>query len=190
MASINGTDLMARARVVASQTATDANQSAIIDSLGGIRSLMNNSIREVYRRKADNQKFLHDISVRHTVSISSGIGDCPAEVMREFLVQSQFEDDNDSFITYLTYNIDWSSGQLFDQLGYVTMQGDSFKYRAPSPDLDTYSGDLFVTAPTFPQFPADMTDPITFPSDSTIDDIALFMAQALMGGEKFQVISV
>ncbi len=189
MATITGNNLLARARTLATQTGGDPNSSQIIDNLGGLRAWLNSAIREVYRRKSTDQKFIRDIMVRHTVAVVAGSGACPDSIMREFLHASEFADANDALISYMKYNIDQNSGQTFDQLGYVTLQDDNFKYRAPSPDLTSYSGDLYVTAPTFPTLPDAFTTTITFPSEATIDDVVALLALSLTGNQKFEVIS-
>lgn len=185
MATTSGESIIARARVIASQTGMDANSSPVIDSKGGLRALLNNSIRHLYRLKSDDQKFIRDTVTRQTVTMTAGIGACPPEIMREFLHQAQFQDDNGSLITYWNYNIDQDSGQNFRQLGYVVMQGDNFNYTAPAPTT-SYSGNLFVTVPSFPTFPADLADPITFPSTATVDDVVITLAEAIMGKVDFQ----
>jgi hypothetical protein len=167
----------------------DANQSVVIDSLGGLRVLLNNSIRELYRRKATDQKFFRDIAVRHTIAISSGTGTCPDEIMREFLHNADITDDDNSLVTYYTYGADYNSGVNFNQLGYLTLQGDTFQYTAPSPDLADYGGNLFVTVASFPTFPAQMSDTIDFPSEATIDDLVLMLAMAISGKEPFQIVT-
>lgn len=183
MATTSGESIFARARTMASQSMSDANQSVVIDSKGGLRVLLNNVIRGVYRSKTSDQKFFRDIITRNTVAITSGIGACPENVMREFLHLGQFQDVDDSLIVYYDYNIDYSSGQNFTQLGYVCMQGDNLHYTAPYPTLDTYTDDLYVTCPTFPTFPTSMSDDITFPSTTVIDDIVQSLAEAIRGGE-------
>lgn len=188
MATASGNEIFARARVIATGMGMDPSQSPVIDSLGALRALMNNTIRDVWRQKSGSQNFIRDITVRHTVAVLSGTGDCPDAIMREFLRQSQFEDDNGSLISYMLYNIDQNSGVLYDQLGYVTIQDDSFKYRAPSPDLDAYSGNLFVTAPSFPDLPASMADSISFPSESIIDDLCYQLALAIRGDVKLRIV--
>lgn len=173
---------------MATQTATDANVSQVIDNLGGARVLLNSAIREVYRRKAKDQKFINDITVLNTITISGGSGACNDEIMRECLHQANITDDDDSLVTFLKYPTDAGS-ETFDQLGYAWLVGANFKYKAPSPDFSTYSGNLFVTVPSYPEFPAAMTDSISFPSDATVDDIVGVLAMALVGKETFEVIS-
>lgn len=172
---------MARARTLASQLGGDANQSVIIDSLGGARAALNDTIRTLCRKYSADQKFIRDTVTRNTVTITAGTGACPDTVMREFLHTGQFQDDNDSLITYYNYNVDFASDQNFNQLGYVVLQGDTFHYTAPAPDLDTYNGNLFVTAPTFPTFPASMATAITFPSVTFIDDLCSLLTEVLVG---------
>lgn len=92
----------------------------------------------------------------------------------------QFTDDNNSQITYFDYNIDADSGVTFSQLGYVRLDGDNFHYRAPSPDFDTFTGNLYVLVPTFPTI-TNMASAITFPSTSTIDDLCSLLATTLVG---------
>ena len=190
MATASANEIVARARTIATQTMTDANQSTVIDAKGGLKALLNHSIREVWRRHSNDQKFIRDTVTRQTVTIVTGTGACPDSIMREFLHQAQFQDDNDSLISYYNYNIDFDSGTNYDQLGYVVMRGDDFYYRAPSPDLSDYSGNLFVTVPSFPTLPASMADDITFPSETAIDDTVLFLAQAILGKEAYQVVTV
>ena len=189
MASETGNNIFARARVIASQTATDAHQSSIIDSLGGLRALLIHSIREIYRRQSNDQKFIKDTVTRHTVTIAGGEGDCPDTVMREFLGQADVTDDNNSLVSYLNYGADYSSGVNFTQLGYLTLQGDTFLYTAPAPSLSDYDGNLYVSVASFPELPAQMTSAITFPSESTIDSVVLFLAMAISGKEGYHVIT-
>lgn len=183
MATSTGNNIFARARTIASQSGTDANQSVIIDSLGGIRALLNNVIRDVYRGKANDQKFLRDITTRSTVTISSGSGVVPDEWMREFMHQADITDSNGSLVTYYNYASDYNSGVNYNQLGYCYILGDTIKYTAPSPDFATYSGNLYVTVSQFPTFPASMAQNITFPSVAIIDDVVIALAQAIRGGQ-------
>jgi hypothetical protein len=186
MASETGSNIFARARTIATQTMSDANVSQVIDSLGGLRALLNHSIREVYRRKSTDQKFAQDIVTVHTIAIGTGTGVVPDEIMREFLQQANITDNNGSLVSYMNYAID-ASNETFDQLGYVWITGDTFNYKAPAPDLSTFSGSLFVTVQSFPEFPASMSSAITFPSTATIDDIILFLSQAILGKEEYQL---
>ncbi len=189
MATASGEEIFARARTIATQAAGgDANMSAQIDAKGGLRALLNHSVREIFRRYANDDKFLHDTVTRNTVAVTAGIGACPDEIIRESLPRmAQFQDANGSLISYYNYNVDFSSDQNFNQLGYVTLVGDNFNYAAPNGA--SYTGNLFVTTPTFPTFPADMADPITFPSETAIDDIVLFLSQAILTKEPFQVVT-
>lgn len=186
MPSVTGTSILARARTISSQTGQDANAAQIIDSLGGLRALLNNSIRQLYRRYSKEQKFINDSVVKHTVTISGGSGTMPTNAMREFMHTAQITDTNDSRVSFFKYSTDIS--ETFDQLGYAWIVEDTLKYRAPSPDLDSYSGDLYVTVPTFPQFPASMDDVIEFPSETVIDDLALMLASAISGKQDFEVV--
>ncbi len=165
----------------------DPNQSPLADSRPALRALLNSTIREVYRGKSNDQKFIRDIVVRNTIAMTDGVGACPDTIMREHLKSAQFQDTANSLIAYFNYNIDKDSGVNFSQLGYVVMQGDDFVYTAPAPVLDTYSGDMFVTVASFPVFPADMADPITLPSESTVDDICLTLALAIRAELKFDL---
>ena len=144
--------------------------------------LLNECIRNLYRqRMAESQNFTRDTVTKNTVTITSGVGACPDTIMREFLPSmAQFADDNNSQITYFNYNIDADSGVTFLPLGYVRLDGDNFHYTAPSPTLDTYTGNLFVTVPTFPTFGA-MSASITFPSMAIIDDLCSLLATTLVG---------
>lgn len=188
MATATGTSIFARARTIATQTATDATQSAVIDAMGGLRATLNHAIREVFRRKAKDQKFTNDISVRHTIAIAGGEGSCPDTIMREFLQQANITDENNSLVSFMNYPID-ATNETFNQLGYAWLVGDTLRYRAPSPDLDAFDGDLYVTVPTFPTFPVSMQSNLTFPSEATIEDVVLFLAMAITGQEKYEVVS-
>ena len=191
MATASGEEIFARARTIATQAAgSDANMSPQIDSKAGIRALLNSSIREIYRRYANDQKFIRDTVTIHTIAITAGAGTCPDEIMREFLHQANITDANDSLVTYYNYGADYNSGANFSQLGYLVLESDAFQYTAPAPDLATYTGNIFISVPTFPTFPADMADPITFPSETAIDDIVLFLANAILGREMYQIVGV
>lgn len=188
MASETGINLLSRARVQATQLGIDANVSPVIDNLPGARAWLNSAIREVYRRKANDQKFVDDINVAHTIAIVSGVGTLPDTVMREFLAQAQVTDENDSLVSFMTYSTD-TGASTFTQLGYCWVSGDNIEYKAPSPDLQTYSGDLYMTVPSFPTIPSSFDDPIEFPSSSTVDDVVSTLALTITGNEKFEVIS-
>lgn len=184
---VTGNEIFARARTIATQTMTDANVSSVIDARGGLRALLNHSIREVYRRKARDIKFRHDITETNTVTMVGGQAAIPDNLMREFLKQSNIKDENDSLVTYLDYQTD--ANQTFDQLAYLWIEGDTFYYRAPAPDLDAFDGDVTIECPTFPTFPGAMTQVITFPSQATIEDVILFLSQAILDKETYQVVS-
>ncbi len=181
MATASGTSILARARVLASQTRTDANSSPVIDAMGGLRVALNNSVRQVFRNHANDQKFVRDIFSTNAVTMVSGVGACPDEVMREFLHLGEFADDDNSLITYYNYLSDYQSGQNFSQLGYVVLVGDDFNYTPPNGTATSYSGTLNAYTPCFPTFPADLADPITFPSTTIIDDTVVSLAAAIVG---------
>lgn len=175
--TITVAEMLARARSIATQSGgVDANASQQIDARGGLFALIPHAILAVYRSKANDTKFLRDITVKHTVAITAGSGTVPDTVMREYLKMADFADDDSSLITYYDYASDYNSGQNFDQLGYVYVVGDTFDYTAPSPN-DPYTGDLFVTVPTTPT----VTTSVTFPSEQTSDDVILWLAQAIQG---------
>ncbi len=166
----------------------DPNTSVVVDNLGGLRSFLNHSIRELYRRKAtSDSRFRHDINVTNTIAIAGGTGDVPENLMRECLPMSDITDANNSLVSYLAYSTDVQ--QTFSQLGYLTIVGDEFQYTAPAPDLDSYSGDLTIQCPTFPVFPNAMSQDITLPSQATADDLVLLLANAILGRESFQMIT-
>ncbi len=183
--SVTGNQLFARARTIATQMGMDANQAPTIDSLGGIRSLLNNVIRDVYRKKAVDQRFRKDIVENHTIAMTSGSGACPENIMREFLSEANYRDSltPSSLITYYNYAMDEYSGETYKQLGYLYLDGSTFKYIARSPVLSTFSGSLFIEVPTFPTLPGSMASVIPFPSTTTADDIQIALAYAIMGKE-------
>lgn len=185
MASESGANILARARVLASQTRTDANASPIIDAMGGLRVALNSAIRQVYRNHANNPKFVRDIFTTNAVSMTSGSGICPDEVMREFLHLGEFTDADSSLITYYNYLSDYQSGQNYTQLGYLVLVGDNFKYTPPNGTNTSYTGTLTAYSPCFPSLPASMASNITFPSDTIIDDIVVSLAAAIVGQLEF-----
>lgn len=185
MATISLSTLLARARVLATQTGGDATQSVVIDNLAGLRAALNHCILEIYRRKAKDPRFLRDITTRSTVTITSGTGTVPTTTLKEFLHQADFTDDNNSFVTYYDYAVDFNSSTNYAQLGYVYVLGSDFKYMAPNRNL-SYSGNLFVTTPTAPAVATSMT----FQSEQTIDDIILLLSQAIIGKASFEVVNV
>lgn len=186
MATATGNEILARARTIATQQGLDAHQSTVIDNLAGARALLNDTIRILYRARANSQNFYRDIVTRHTVVIAGGTGTCPDTVMRELLHQADVTDANGSLVTYYNYGADYNSGVNFQQLGYLTLQGDTFLYTAPAPDFDAYSGNLYVTVATFPTL-TNMSSSITFPSESIIDDLCSMLAQSLTGEVKLAV---
>jgi len=186
MATITLTTLLARARTISTQMATDANASPLIDDLAGLRALLNHCIQEVYRRKATDQKFLRDITARNTIVLASGSGTLPDTIMREFLHQCDATDENNSLVNYLNYAADYNSGVNFDQLGYFYILGDLVKYTAPAPTFATYNGDFYITSPTMPAAATSMT----FPTDETVNDIVLLLATAIRGEVAFSDIDM
>lgn len=186
MATATGNEILARARVIATQQGIDPSQSTVLDNLAGARALLNDTIRILYRARAKSQDFYRDITTRHTVTITGGTGTCPDTVMRELLHQADFTDANNALVTYYNFGSDYNSGVNFTQLGYVTLQGDNFLYTAPAPDLSDYDGNLFVTVATFPTL-GSMSSAITFPTEGIIDDLCSMLAQALIGEVKLAV---
>ncbi len=176
--------ILARARVMASQIGMDANQSNLVDNRAGLRALLNHCLNEVYRRKANDQKFLRDITLKNTVSLVTGSGAVPDTIMREFLHQANFADDRSSLITYYNYAVDFNSGENFQQLGYVYLDGGNFSYTPPNGG--SYTGNLFVTTPSIPA----ITTSVTFPSSETSDDVILLLSQAIAGKIAFEGINV
>lgn len=175
----NIAEILARARTIATQMGLDPNQSTVIDNLAGARALLDHVIQEVYRKKANDKKNFHDITTRHTISVVASSGAIPDEILREFLPQADFQDANNSLIAYIPYYVDYASGVNFSQLGYVTIQGDNFLYRAPAPN-SSYTGNLYVTAVTLPTLPANWSTTLTIGPD-TVNDIVIALAEALKG---------
>jgi hypothetical protein len=170
---------------MATAIGVDPNQSVEIDVKGGLRAMLNSAIRYLYREKAEDIKFRQDIAVDNAITITTGTGTLPDNVMREFLGQANISNSDGDLITYMDFPIDVTGGQTFGQLGYVWLTGmDTLNYRAPSPTLDTYSGTVTVSVPTFPTFGATMSDPITFPSTATLDDLCYVLALGIRGDLK------
>lgn len=181
MATASGEQIIARARVIATQIGVDANSSVSIDTKGGLRALLNSAIRLLYRDRANDVKFRTDICADNNVTVTSGTGTVPNLLMREFLEQANISNSEGDLISFMQYPIDVTSGQTFGQLGYMWITGDTLHYQAPSPTLTAYSGTLTISCPTFPTFPADLADPITFPSESVIDDLCYLLARGVRG---------
>lgn len=183
----SGNQILARARTIATQMGMDANASSVIDAKGGLRSLLNHVIREVYRQKAKDQDFIKDINVQNSITMASGVGALPDTVMRQFLKQADYQDSNGSLISYFDYPIDSNSGQNYTQLGYISVVGSNIYYTEPAPGTSTsYSGTLYMTVPSFPVFPASMASTIPMPVEIT-DDVILTLSLALRGQIKFDL---
>jgi hypothetical protein len=175
--TITVAQILARARTLATQSGgVDATASQQIDGRGGLFALIPHAILATYRNKAKDPKFVRDITVKNTVAIVAGTGTVTTGIMREFLRQADFADDDNSLITYYEYASDFNSGQNYDQLGYVYITGDTFNYTAPSPN-SPYTGNLYVTVPSVPT----VTTSVTFPSEQTSDDVIYLLSQALQG---------
>lgn len=160
--SIN--DIIARARIIATGMGDDPNLSKLIDSRPALRALLDTAISFVYRQKAADKKNWRDISVRHTITFAAGVGNIPATVLREFLHQADFQNEDADLISYLTYQID-SRAKYENYLGYVQVVGDTFEYTAPNGDAGDYSGDMYVTVPSLPEIPSDDTTNIEMTSE-------------------------
>ena len=126
MATQSVNDILARSRIIATQMAGDGNYSSLIDSRPGLRALLNNAIDGVYKKRAQDQKSWRDIAVRSTIAMTSNTGTLPSGVLREYLHQADFANDAGDLISYVHYDMD--NQQLFRQLVYVTVQGDSINY--------------------------------------------------------------
>jgi len=175
--TITVAEIIARARTLATQAGgEDANAAQTIDARGGLFALIPHAILSIYRTKTKDPKFVRDITVKNTITITAGTGTVTTGIMREFLRQADFADDNDSLITYYEYASDFNSGQNFTQLGYVYITGDTFNYTAPSPN-DPYTGNLYVTVPSVPT----VTTSVTFPSEETSNDVIYLLSLAIQG---------
>lgn len=167
-------DILARARIIATGMGIDPNSSALIDNLPALYALLDTAISAVYVKRARDKKNWRDISVKHTVSMSSGSGAIPSELLREFLHQADFADEDNSLISYLTFGID-DRETFSNYLGYVKVVGNNFEYTAPLGASGTYTGDLYVTAPSSPEMPNDSTTDIAMTSE-VFDDVCSTLA--------------
>lgn len=183
-ATISLSTLLARARTLATQTANDAGLSIVIDNLAGLRATLNHAILQIYRQKAKDPKFLRDITTRSTIAMTANAGTVPTTILKEFLNQADFTDDNNALVTYYDYAVDFNSSTNFNQLGYVYVLADNFQYRQPGGA--SYSGNLFVTTPTAPAVATSMT----FQSEQTVDDVVMLLAMAIVGKVNFDVVNV
>ena len=180
--TITVAEILARARTIATQMGIDANASASIDARGGLFALLPHAIQQIYRQKSTDPKFVRDITVKHIISMTAGVGTVPDTMMREFLRQADFTDEDNSLITYYEYAADYNSGQNFDQLGYTMIVGDEFQYTPPAPTI-SYTGDFYVTVASTP----DITTSVTFPSEQTATDVIMLLASAIQGKEVIAV---
>lgn len=181
---MTGNEILARSRVVASQTMTDATQSSVIDSRPALRSLLNSCIRETVRAKAKDPNFIQSINVKNTIAITASAGTLPDTIIRQFLRQANWADDDGSFISWFDYPVDVASGQNFTQLGYVSLSGDTLTYTAPN--SASYTGNLYCTVPSYPVFPASMATDIPM-TDEVAEDVISLMALAIVGKVKFDL---
>ncbi len=182
---ISQNELFARSRTIASEMGGDANTSVNIDSLAGLKALLPHVIRNVYRKKAANVKDRHDIVTKHTIAVTASVGAVPEAIMREFLAQADFQDSlNNKCIAWLPYAVDYNSGVTFTQIGYVTIVGNDFYYRAPSPN-QSFTGSLYVTVPSMPTIPSSWSTEIDI-GENMADDIIIALAKALRGELVFE----
>lgn len=180
--------IFARARTIATQTGGDANASPLIDDLANAKALLNHVIRNVWRKKAADASGYHDIATKQTIAVAASAGTLPTNVMREFLgTNAQFQDTNNSLITFLDYVIDANTSTLYSQLGYVTLNGTALTYRAPAPN-QSYTGSLYLTCPTMPTIPSTWASTLDV-SDTATDDIVLALSMAMAGTYSFDGIS-
>lgn len=187
--AISQNELFGRARVLATGMGGDANTSVVIDGEATLKALLPHVIRQVYRKKANDVRNRHDIVVKHTVAITASSGAVPTTIMREFLPQADFQDSSSNkCIAWMPYAVDYNSGVTFTQIGYVTIVGDNFNYRAPSPN-QSFTGSLYVTVPTMPTIPTSWSTDIDIDATTT-DDVILTLALALRGEMTFDGVSV
>lgn len=186
---ISQNELFARARTIATEMGGDANTSVNIDSMAGLKALLPHVIRNVFRKKASDVKDRHDIVTKHSVVVTASVGAVPDELMREFLSQADFQDSlNNKCIAWLPYAVDYNSGVTFSQIGYVTIVGDNFNYRAPAPN-QSFTGTLYVTAPTMPTIPSNWATEIDMDAD-VAQDVILSLAYAIRGEYSFDGVTV
>jgi len=187
--AITQNELFGRARVIATGMGGDPNTSVVIDGEATLKALLPHVIRNTYRKKANDKRNRHDIVVKHTIPITASVGAVPSTIMREFLSHADFQDSsNNKCITWFPYAVDYNSGVTFSQIGYVTIVGDDFNYRAPAPNQN-FTGSLYVTVPSMPTISSNWATPIDIDS-TTADDIILALALALRGEMTFDGISV
>lgn len=180
--------ILARARTLATQQGGDPTMSPLIDDLTGFRAMLDHVIQDVWRKKANDVRNRHDISVKHTVGITASSGAIPTTIMREFLPQADFQDSlNNKCIAWLPYAVDYNSGTTFTQIGYVTIVGDNFNYRAPAPNQN-FTGSLFITVPTTPAIPTAWTDELDV-TDVATNDIILSLSYAMKAQYSFDGIT-
>lgn len=172
MASVN--DILARSRVIATQMGLDANQSPLVDNRGGFRALLNTALSNIIIKRARDKKNWRDVAIRHTISMTAGVGDLPSGVLREYMHTADFQNDDRDLISYLNFDLD--NNELFDTyLGYAKLAGDTVEYTAPNTDFGDYTGKLYLTVPSVPEIPTDPTDNIAM-TDEIFNDVCSSLA--------------
>ena len=178
----NIADILARARVIATGMGLDPNSSAGLDNKVTFRAMLDSALSTVYNKRAKDPKGFRDLAVRHAVAMVAGSGAIPSELMRAYLHTADFSNGDGDLISYLEYPMDNNASAIYQQLGYVIVQGDDFVYTTPSSGAP-YTGTMNVTAISLPALPSNSTDPVPI-TDEIFDDVCYTLALAVRGEEK------
>lgn len=156
-------------------TGGDAMASSFLNMTQTIESLLQPVFESVSRMMAadpDKQLLLRRT---HTVALTAGVGDLPAEALTQCAAGATLSDPDDATIQQdMSYVPQWNdfleAHDYEPRLGYWHIKdngttGASLYYVRPSDTLPAKTGDVDITIASVPQIPADATDPLEAPPE-------------------------
>ena len=162
----------------------DANQSQPLDMEMTAEALVPTIFQQVALSAAadpDKQSLLRRT---HTVTLTSGVGTLPGEVLTQRLNSATVIDpDDDTVAQDMSYIPQWfdflEAKDYENRLGYWTVKGDDeIHYIRPTDTVETKNGDIDITVASVPAIPATSGATLVVP-DEILSDLQAALANAL-----------
>ena len=167
----------------------DANQSPFLDVEMTAESLVPTVFQQVALATADDPDKQSLLRRTHTVTLVTGVGTLPGEVLTSRLSGATLVDPDDSTIaqdmTYVPHYFDFIEAKNFEpRLGIWNVKGnDEIHYIRPSEQVETKNGNIQLTVASVPAIPVLATDTLDVP-DEILSDLMAALAFALRGAAR------
>lgn len=122
----------------------------------------------------------------YALTLSSGVATLPVSVIQECLDRSMIYSDSDSTVAEnSSYQPRYSDyiRPAHSQLGYYSINGTSFCYRAPYGAANSFSGNLKLVTAGMPDIPGSLTTAMTI-SDRLAERTVELLADMVRGGNE------